>query len=942
VVDGKPGVAKDDDMPEERLLEGLRTMSVLFNTNAFRVGPSLSENDFLPTTGHAISVVLDALETAPYAEVQIQAAEVIERAFSIFKVQHAYEAFLPGTVSAFAKVLSTPTKYKSSVLARIIEALNLVLTKSLGDIRKEQVKWSLAGKRSNNITESEDEAQFAKWAKASAAQIKIALAPVMKLHKSEASQVRQALYQTCISLLDECHNSLENCASMLVETAIILSDQQEDAPSTVPSLMDLVSIHPELSEVLKNIVYGWLTSLARQMQANDDRVKQAAFVNLTRGVEMMRQARIESSTLEDALSSSIADSMVVLLTQSRSPSSSQPAQVQLLTDGNDSASAITSDNAPYQKALIAGDNSGDLRASIIAYLSAISTLPQKARVVESLLQNLQGSATNVDAASFWLSFEMCKASDARNAEVDAMLDFSEDAEDDGLLGELYSYSVDTLSAHTDLEAGDWRLDFIAMEVVAYAASKSGPQFRPELIDVLFPIATFLGADNEQLRQQAIATLNSIAISSQYGSVSELLIANVDYVVNSVSLRLNSLDISPASIAVLTMMVRLSGPRLVPFLDDVVESIFAALENYHGYTSFVESLFSVLNEIVGSAVKADRTLLTSSDQQAPVHRKPRQKAAGLQSVLGYFEKERNRKRDDEVEELTGKRPDGPFKRFTEPEPEDDASESGNPNQEIEKPPNPPTYQLLLRIVSLTQHYLTSPTPKLRRSLLDVLSVAAPVLGADEDAFLPLVNMVWPVVFDRLYDSERYVSIEACRALSSLCAAAGDFLSSRFKTVWWDGMGAWCRRCKSEAATLSRRGGTGSRTKGTGSIVLPYQHPSTPKDVVPRPYSQELFDDGGLGQHASQAKLWEAIVSLLVAVVTYVRMEDEMFDEILDLLADELEKNEDARESLEVINADAVWLLRFEKGRVEVGEPPRGEGLHFTDIRRFSPLQVSASS
>ncbi|KAK0386335.1 hypothetical protein NLU13_6172 [Sarocladium strictum] len=942
VIDGKPGAAEKDDIPEETLLEGLRTMSAIFSTNGFRIGPSLTANDFLPTTGHAISVVLDSLESAPYAEVQLQAAEVVEKAFSIFgnqQSQQAYEAFLPGTVSALAKLLATPSKYKNSVLARAIGSLVVILTESLGDMRTEQVKWSLAGKRPDGVKLSDAEADYAKWVKASAAQIKIALATVMKLHKNESSQVRQALYQTCISLLDECHASLENCAAMLVETAIILSDQQPEAPNTLPSMMDLVLIHPELGEVLKSTVYSWMSSLARQMQANDDRVKQAAFINLTRGVEMLKQAHIESSTLEDALSSSIIDSMVVLLTQSRSPKTTQSGQVQLLTDGNNSSSTSASDNSPYRQALIAGDQSGKLRSSIIAYISAISTLPQRGRIVELLLQNLQGSPTEIEAASFWLSFEISKAAEAGTAEIDAMLNLNDDEEDGTMLGELYSYSVDTLSAHTDLDDGDWRLDFIAMEVVAHAAAKSGEQFRPELIDVLFPIATFLGSDNEQLRQQAIATLNGLAISCQYGSVAELLIANVDYVVNSVSLRLNSLDISPASIAVLTMMIRLSGPRLIPFLDDVVESIFAALENYHGYTSFVENLFSVLNEIVGSAVKADKALLTSSDQQPPVHRKVRAKSAGLQSVLDYLHKEERRLQDDEVEDVTGKRPDGPFKRFTQSEPEEEDPEATNPGQEVAKPANPPTYQLLLRIVSLTQHYLTSPTPKLRRSLLDVLSIAAPVLGADEDAFLPLVNTVWPVVFDRLYDSERYVSIEACRALSSLCAAAGDFLGSRFKTVWGEGMGAWCRRCKLEAMAQAKRGGRGPRTSGAAGIMLPYQSKATSSAVASQPGTRGSTIDGGLGQHASQAKIWEAVISLLVSMVTYVRIDDEMFDEILELLADEIETNEEAREALEVLNSDSVWLMRFEKGRIEVAEPPEGQDLGFTDVRRFLPTAVS---
>ncbi|KAH8169703.1 HEAT repeat protein [Sarocladium implicatum] len=941
IVDGKPGADRKAGIPEETLLEGFRSMSALFSVpHATSVAPSLMQNDFLPTTGHAISVILEALENAPYSAIQVAAAEVIQRAFKLLKSQDAYEGFLPGTVSAFAKVLSTPTKFKNAVLIESLSGLQTVLVTSMGDMRNSQAKWELVGKRPADVEESEEEAQYAKWLKASTAQIKLALGPVVKLNKSESPGIRLALYKLCIVLLDECHTSLWNCAPILLETAVILSEEAGDAPAELPSLTDLISIHPELGEILKATVYGWLTSLARQMQANDGRVRKAAFNNLARGINMLKKARISSSTLEDALTSSITDSMVVLLSQTGQSSVSDSAKVQLLTEGNNVVSNVPLDGSPYQKALINDDNTGGLRRSIIEYLGTISTLPQKTRVVETLLQNLQGSSSNVGVASLWLSFEMCKASAARHDDIDAMLNFGDDDDQDTALSELYSFSVDALSTHSDLDSGDWRIDFIAMEVVRHAAGKLGVRFRPELIDVLFPMATLLGSENDQLRQQAIATLNSLAISCQYGSVSELLIANVDYIVNSVSLRLNSLDISPASISVLMMIVRLAGPRLVPFLDDVVDSIFAALENYHGYTSFVEGLFAVLNEIVGSAVKSDRALLTSSDERLPAHRKTRAHTPGLQSVLRHIQNEKLRKKHDDVEDLTGKRPDGPFTRLAQEEEAEDEDGSNTAGQEIEKPSSPPTYQLLLRIANLTQHYLTSPTPKLRRSLLDVLSIAAPVLGANEDAFLPLVNSIWPVVFDRLYDGEKYVAIEACRALSSLCAAAGDFLGSRFKTVWWDGMGAWCRKCKKEAVSHGRRGAAAPRAADTGNIMLPFK-PQKASGAQMVLSSTDQPDDGGLGQHASQVKLWEGIVGLLVAMVTYVRMDDEMFDEILELLADELERNPEAREALEVINADAVWLMRFERGKVEIGEPPVLDGLTFPDVRMLSQSGVSAA-
>lgn len=80
-----------------------------------------------------------------------------------------------------------------------------------------------------------------------------------------------------------------------------------------------------------------------------------------------------------------------------------------------------------------------------------------------------------------------------------------------------------------------------------------------------------------------------------------------------------------------------------------------------------------------------------------------------------------------------------------------------------------------------------------------------------------------------------------------------------------------------------------------------------------------------------RIWEAVVKLLTAIISYVRVEDEMFDEILDLLADVMERNQEVREALEVINADAVWAVRYERGLVEAMPVPVLEGTVFPEMR-----------
>ncbi|MCV5090725.1 hypothetical protein OFC13_29285, partial [Escherichia coli] len=65
------------------------------------------------------------------------------------------------------------------------------------------------------------------------------------------------------------------------------------------------------------------------------------------------------------------------------------------------------------------------------------------------------------------------------------------------------------------------------------------------------------------------------------------------------------------------------------------------------------------------------------------------------------------------------------------------------------------------------------------------------------------------------------------------------------------------------------------------------------------------------------MWDAALGLVTAGLKYVRVDDEMFDEILEVVVDVLHEPErrELKEALETINADAVWLALYERGRVK---------------------------
>lgn len=940
IIDGIPGSGKKREVPEETVLEAFRAVTALLQvaSRSAPVAAALAQPDVIPSLGHSVSVVLDGISQGATSEIQREALKATQAVFTTIRDQSVLASFLPGTISALTKVLSTPAHYKKNVIAASLETVSRVLTRVVGDIPMRSVlaKSELEPSDPSEPPEQKNNLLSPPWLKATVDQVKLALSSIMKLRLNDAAEVRESLRSLCVRLLDECHKTLSSCSGILVETAMILDTGKQRATVMETTLRDLIAIYPELGEKAKLAVYNWMASLPRVMTSGDEDVKRIALHDLAQGIALLQDLEIKSETLEDSLSDTLADATMALVTNSKSRPAIQGIDIASLSVDQ---SMVSSSTMPeYQAVLLGHEGQRGTREAFMALLKSVGSRSPPAKIATRMLESAQTPGSVNQVVAFWLCFQLVKAAHESTTAEEAFLDlaaFGDSADDvDVVFNDLYSYAVQVVNSHTETAVGDWRLDAIALETISYAASRSGKAYRPEFIDVLFPVVAYLGSPNPDLRSHAIVTLNGLARDCEYTSVSELMVDNVDYMVNSVALRLNSLDISPASTQALTMMLRLAGPQLVPFLDDVVESIFGALENYHGYPAFVESLFAVLKELVDQAVQSDALLLEDQKHSKPAHKKQPLKVDGLSGLHQFLDRreERKKRNEEETDTETNVRghPAAPWK-----------DEAGNDEDtemqehEKEKPPNSVTYQLLLRVANLTQHYLTSPTPMLRRSLLELLATASPALAPDEDAFLPMVNAIWPVVVGRLYDDELYVSIEACHALAGLCAAAGDFLATRFKTEWGDGLYAWCRKVKQRVLASGSQAKPSidiERSKpigGAENILLP----TSTGQLVKAGKSTSSGDgavSGSLGQHASPVRLWEAVVKLLTAIVSYVRLSDEMFDQILELLVEVLERSQEVREALEDVNADAVWLARYERGFVEWLPEPKMDGVAFVPM------------
>jgi hypothetical protein len=502
----------------------------------------------------------------------------------------------------------------------------------------------------------------------------------------------------------------------------------------------------------------------------------------------------------------------------------------------------------------------------------------------------------------------------------------------------------TNSATSLDEQQDYRLQALALETVALQAQQQKSEFRNELIDLLYPILHLIGSRDAILRRHAMTTLNILSSSLGYTSAAELIVGNIDYLVNAIGLRLNTFDVAPQAPRVLVMMVRLAGPRLIPYLDDVVESMFVVLENFHGYEGLVEDLFEALRVVVEVGVQAEALAIMDTDQRE------NQKVMAVKSTdvddvvetLRGIKRKREKTLEEEIEDVKMTAPRKPWKGLHqesdtsatgEEEHDLEAAQAGADSDRIGKPdledetetsklPAPKTYDILQRISKLTQHYLPSSSAPLRTSLLSLLATVIPSLSKHENSFLPLINELWPVLVARLEDSEAYVVAGACDVIGLVCKESGNFMRSRIEEVWPVLMRVWRTRTGS-AAKRGRFDSTSAK-----AIVKAGGVEGLTSEVAMLTTTSRKVGEGESHYYvqAPMRIIFDALISLLSCIVGYVDISDELFDEALDTLLPAMEWRDDVREILEKRNPDAVWLALLRSKNDSEAKENVGRSVH----------------
>jgi len=370
------------------------------------------------------------------------------------------------------------------------------------------------------------------------------------------------------------------------------------------------------------------------------------------------------------------------------------------------------------------------------------------------------------------------------------------------------------------------LTALSLQTLALTSRILSASFRPLLLTSLYTILSHLTSPQPIIAQVAEIALVQVAYHTGYASPQNLVLDNVDYVINVVSLRLTYARLSSTAPLVLIAMIRLVGHPIVPLVHDVVDEIFDALDDYHGYETLASSLLAVLVTLI-------EVMFGEVEATGPTEERLRKKAEfdridkapdpenDFARFLGWYE-ERETNRKKEVNEILERAPQhawGHDRAADEGKEHEGSAEA--PMEEDEKPPTR-TQEVCTQILEKSIYFLSHRSPFLRARILSLIAHAIPVLasGNREGDLLPIIDRGWGLILNRLDDPEPYVVTEAAEVIASLCENVGDFMSRRVLDHAWPRFQKLLHAQKEldKKSALARRGGVGTTSSFTVSHRL----------------------------------------------------------------------------------------------------------------------------
>lgn len=346
--------------------------------------------------------------------------------------------------------------------------------------------------------------------------------------------------------------------------------------------------------------------------------------------------------------------------------------------------------------------------------------------------------------------------------VNLLLDFSQDLLDE--IGSLTGLS--TITSKDNLQTTS--INQISYAIALHSIGLSSRFFplsefeSSVMIDYLYPLVEGLTLNSQPLAQRSAAvSLKEIADIHYGGSLQKLIASNLDYLIDSLSIRLSmACYLHPNIPIIFYVILKISGIQLLKsnHLHGILQQLFVMLDSYHGYILLVEGCFLVLTEVV-KCIKAEYLRQTSGaklligDGRKKSQNSLRKEAVSIQDVLDTLDsseriKDPFRKLDLGEDVAFKKREDRPFAEQVEDSDDEDVGCDKKSEESQEKDPNSwkchipyDIYMIAQRIFNYAFQLISLPSNKLRLLIMKTVIETYPILVQNYALCMPCISQIW---------------------------------------------------------------------------------------------------------------------------------------------------------------------------------------------------------
>lgn len=786
------GVSSTSEEVKLAFVKGLRSLLESADTSILT---QMLDIEFRLCLGHAVTILLSLAEKERNRTLQVSAMQCLEklachglRGSSSDEHMHlcsgnAFAGFLPGISIALTHViLNTENRSQKTaavalntwacVVEEVLSDQHLQYYKQKAALQEADQNLSGAASRVPRIQRTDD------WVKSTAEKLSILVHRVCPCLASCEPKTKMAALDWARVSLISCKRSLETLASPLLQLTLTLSsDDDQEVAAKSSSLLDEVAeqmAHDDSSliEILEEDFYRALGKCPHVIWTGSDAEK-LSLVKLLSGYLSIFRTKVAKILVSTSVCQRLLN-VLFLLTEFETGSMNLLAEQPASLDFSDTTEyGLKSYHRQFK-------HFADVR--IFKEFSTVCRLlgcyGDVMLLTDVLHQKIQESATQRKQAILVLNNVLLAFRDRKS-------DISESDETDRMsyLRSLLEYYISAemwnLPLHGETEfdsSAETRLaifsidkvnsnvlqNCLLLEGVATIALLLEAKFQPLLRVSLCPLLEKADSQNHLVSQTACTALLCVSRSCGYGSISELIRQNADYIADSLLFKLKHASRHPEVPHIVQALTKHSSCDAISLIQDVGYEVLNALDFCHN-----ENALPFLRTLGCIVLYVNRWFPPEPKQSQPsLEDIPKREPSFAEFVEDFHRCKQVSENLEDSEEPADAEEDVP----------EDAGQT-------EKPEAPGHVRLLVQVLRRCIHLQSSSNIWVQTAVLSIICHAVVPVSGCEDEVLPMVHLLWKPLVNRFQGDNCTLSIKAFETLTSLVDASGDFIRQRtLKEVW----------------------------------------------------------------------------------------------------------------------------------------------------------------